>query len=99
MLMDANDRTVDEDLLEVGIIGQRGKNSLPYAACLPPCKPFIDAVPGAELFGQVAPGRSRPCHPHHGLDEQAIVRRDTPAVTRFARRQVGNPLPLIVTQV
>jgi hypothetical protein len=99
MLMDANDRTVDEDFLDIGIAGERGKDPLPHAAFLPPGKALIDAVPEAELLRQVAPGRSRPRHPQHGLDKPAIVPRATTTVAWFARQHVRNPLPLIVTQV
>ncbi len=98
MLMDANDRTVNEDFLKIGITGQLGKNPLPNATFLPACEPPVDDVPGTELFWQFAPARSRTCHPQRSLDKQAIVRRATPAVFRFSWQQVGNPLPLIVTQ-
>jgi hypothetical protein len=44
MLMDTNDRTVDVDLFEIGIVGQHGEDPLPDAAFFPPGEPLIDAV-------------------------------------------------------
>lgn len=96
MLMDANDRAVDEHFLEIGIPRQHGKHPLPHATFLPPCKALIDAVPEAELLRKVSPRGARARHPQHGLDEQAIVRRNTPAI---ARQQACNPFPLIVAEV
>jgi hypothetical protein len=99
MLMHTDDRTVEKNFFKICVFGQLGKDPLPDLAAFPPCKPLVDAVPQTELFRQVAPGRSRPCHPQDGVDEQTIVGGGPSAVAWFAREQVLNPIPLIVTQV
>jgi hypothetical protein len=99
MPMNTHDRTVDKDLLDVGIAGQGVEDALPDATLPPACEPLVDAVPGPERLGQIAPRRSRAGHPQDRLDEQPIVRRRASAVSGLARQQVCDTLPLIVTPI
>jgi hypothetical protein len=99
VVMDANHGTVEKNFLEIGVFSQLGEDPFSYAAFLPPCKPLIDAVPGAELLRKVAPRCTRAGYPQNGLDEQAVVCRGTPAIARLARQSVLNAFPLIIAQI
>jgi hypothetical protein len=59
MLMRPHDGAVDEDLFEVGILGQLGDDLMPAAFARPAGKALIDAVAGAEVGGQIAPRAAR----------------------------------------
>jgi hypothetical protein len=60
VLKDTHDRAVDDDFLEIGILGQCREDALPHAAFRPPCKPLLDTVPVAELLRQSAPSTAPP---------------------------------------
>ena len=73
--MHANDRAVDENILEIGILRERVEQALPDARALPTCEALIDTVPVAEHLGQVTPRRTGAEHPQDGFHERPIVRR------------------------
>ena len=53
--MDPDDRTIDHDIFEVGVLGHLIEKTLPYTLPGPSPEARVNAVPLAELVGQVAP--------------------------------------------
>lgn len=98
MKVSANDRGIEHHPFQVRVL-QRVKDSLPDALLGPATEPLKDAVPLTESFRQVAPRRSRPHDPQHGVEEQPIVLATATCITRFSRQQVLQPLPLLVRQL
>lgn len=83
--MDAHDRTVEEHVLELSILGQFGEGPLAHPTSLPAREPSVHAVPEAELLGQVTSRCPRAGDPRPGLDEPPIVGRSSPSVTGLTR--------------
>ena len=96
--MGTNDGTVDEPLFEVRLLSQFGEDTMPHTAPRPSRKALIDAVPGAECRGQIAPGTAGTRQPQHRFDEHAIVGRGAARITGFARQQGRYSLKLIIAQ-
>ena len=53
--MRPHDGGVEDQVFEVRVYAQRGEKTLPNAFLSPPAETPEDAVPFAELFGQVTP--------------------------------------------
>jgi hypothetical protein len=98
MQMRPHDGAVDEHLVEVRILGQRGEDLMPYALARPPGETLVDAVPGAELARQIAPGTAGSRDPQHGLDKQPVIGRRTARIAHLARQQRLDSLELIIPQ-
>jgi hypothetical protein len=98
MLVRPHDGGVEDQVFEVRVYAQRGEKTLPNAFLSPPAETPEDAVPFAELFGQVTPGRTCPHQPQHSIDKQTIVFAVAAPVTRFAWNKQFDVLPLRVRQ-
>ena len=59
MLVDPDERTVDEDIFEIGIVAEGVQNTLPDTLLRPTPEARIDGEPLAECFRQIAPRRAR----------------------------------------
>jgi hypothetical protein len=93
MLMDPDVRRVDEDVFEIGIIGQGLENPLPDALLRPAPEARVDGEPFAEFLRQIAPGCAGARNPQYRFDKQAIVTRGRAGITNLARqlwRNQGN---------
>jgi hypothetical protein len=98
MLVGSDNGAVDHGALIVGITGKMLEQSLPNPALAPTAEPPVGVLPIAETFRQVAPRDSRAVSIEDRLDEPAIVARRDTDISDFPRKQVFDPLPLIVTQ-
>ena len=98
MLMDPDVRRVEEDVFEIGIIGQGLEKAFPDALLRPAPETCVDAVPFAELARQIAPRRAGSRDPQYRLDEQPIVTRARAGITNFTRQFWRHPFPLLLAQ-
>lgn len=76
MLMGANDGRVQEDLLEICILGQCREHLSPHARVRPARKTSEYRVPQTELLGQIPPWTPRPGNPQDGLHTGRPPRND-----------------------
>jgi hypothetical protein len=72
------------------------KASASNAALGPPVEALIDDLPVAKALGQIAPRDVGAKPEENGLDEQAIVRRRAAHMAFTARKNVFDPIPLVV---
>lgn len=79
MLMRPDDRGIDDQMFEVGVLDQDLKDARPRPAFGPAAKAPEGRVPIAELRRQITPGCTGASHPKHCFYKQAIV----PAVTTW----------------
>jgi len=98
MLVNPNDSSIDDRVLEVGILRQGLENLLEHAAFGPSTKSLKDGVPVPEGLWKVPPRRSNTHDPENSLKEQPVVPCRTARVTGFPRKTRRNPLPLIIVQ-
>ena len=98
MLMDPDMRRVDEDVFEIGIIGQGLENPVPDALLGPAPEACVHAVPFAKFARQITPGGAGPRNPQDRFDKQAIVTRGGAGITKLARQLRRNPFPLRLVQ-
>lgn len=96
--MRAHDGAVDHRVFVIGIGSQVLENPLPNPRFRPAAVTAMDVLPVAKAFGQVAPGNPRPVAIQHRLDKQTVVRRRHSDLPLTPRKQIANPLPLIVPQ-
>ena len=68
VLMGANDRCVEHDPLEVGLL-QSLEDGLPAAFFGPSAEAFVDGVVFAVSLGQVLPGCTGAGDPEYSIDE------------------------------
>ena len=98
MLMSADYGGIDDQVLEVRIIGHRLEYPPPNALRAPATEPTQDAVPIAEHLGKVASRRACPHDPQHRFDEHPVVPARRSLLVRASNNQRGHPLPCRVTQ-
>jgi hypothetical protein len=94
VLVRSDDRCVNHDVLEVGIICQDFEKTLPNSFARPTIEAHEHAVPASKLRRQVAPRRTGPQNPKHRIDEQPIVLARTTFVPFLTRNQTRDTLPL-----
>jgi hypothetical protein len=85
VLVDADDRAIDQGVLEIRITGQDLEEPLEDAGLCPAAKAPEDRIPGAERLGQITPGRPSAHQPQHRLQEQPIVRAYATGIAGLAR--------------
>jgi len=73
MLMGADDRGVDDQIFEVGILRHRQEDASPHAFPAPAAEAAKDAVPVAEDVRQIAPRRASAHDPQHRFTEHPVV--------------------------
>lgn len=98
MLMGTNDGRVQEDLLEIRILGQRREYPRPYARVGPSGKTPKYRVPQTELLGQIPPWTPRLGNPQDGLDEATVILSTAAPVSNLTREHPFDPCPLIIPQ-
>jgi hypothetical protein len=98
MLMDPDQRRIDEDIFEVWILRQALEKPLPHALLRPPPEARVHGVPFTEFLRQIAPRRACPRHPQHPFHKQAIVVSAASWITDLTGQFRRNPLPLGVAQ-
>ena len=98
MLMGANDGRVQEDLLEIRILGQCREHLSPHARVRPSRKTSEYRVPETELLGQIPPWTPRPGNPQDGLDEATVILSTAAPVSNLTREHPFDPCPLIIPQ-
>ena len=96
--MGANDRGIDNQVLEVRIVRHRLENPLPDAFWAPAVEAAEHTVPVAERLWQIAPWRARPHDPKPCLDKQSIVSPRRAARALITDDVLRYPVPLIVPQ-
>jgi hypothetical protein len=69
MLVRANDRGVDTDILEIWIVGKGMQEPMPHPALRPTGKPAKDTVPVSEFVWQITPRSSSFRQPEDRLNE------------------------------
>jgi len=98
MLKGSYNSAVDEDFLEIGILLQMGKETMPDTQPRSTGKTVIVAVPEAELAGQITPWAAGASYPKRRLDKHAIVCGSTPGIASLFSKHCFDPLELIVPQ-
>jgi len=96
VLVRPNNGAVDHGVFVVGVGGQMLKDALPHGALGPATEPPVRVLPITKALGQIAPGNSSAVPIHNRFDESAIVAGGYPGVPRLPRKQVLDPLPLII---
>ena len=72
MLMDANDRTVEEHLFKISVLGQSVEDVGPNAALLRAREPLVDGVLLAERVGKITPRCAGASKPENSLHKEPI---------------------------
>lgn len=98
MLVGADDGGIDDQIFEVGIIGQTGEHPLPSAFCTPSAETAESAVPIAEFRGQIAPRRARANDPEHRFNKHPVVAARGAALAVRSDDRLTNTRPMIVAQ-
>lgn len=92
-------RTVYHQPLKVGIVDEYSQKLLPDALVAPADEAPVRVAP-APVFGwQVTPGRPRAQHPHHRIDEPAVVFGDAAPVPSFSGEVRFQFFPNVVKEV
>jgi hypothetical protein len=94
LLMRADDRRVDHQILVLRVLHQHGKYALPHPRLGPPGQSLMRTLPVAVALWQVLPVRRAPQHPHDAIRERAIIRRRTASIASFPGQHPLNPAPL-----
>src|SRR5882672_12486447 len=98
MLVGAHVSGVDDQVFEVGIFHQRIEDAFPNALLGPAAEALENAVPVAERWRQIAPGRTRTRNPEYSVDKKTIVLAVPALVTFLARNKTLDAPPLRVRQ-
>ena len=72
MLMDAHDAAINHQILKVRVIDQHLKNAKPMAFMSPAVIAYVDTMPMAETFRQIAPGGASPAKPANFFERQLM---------------------------
>src|ERR1700722_17384189 len=98
VLVSADNRGVDDQVFEIGIIRHGFEDTVPNALLAPATEPPKDAVPIAEDFRQVTPGRPSADNPEHTLHKHSVIAPRRTALVRTADDQARDSAPLFVAQ-
>jgi hypothetical protein len=98
MLMDPDQRRVDEDVFEIWILRQVLENPLPRALLRPPPEARVYGVLFAKFVRQIAPRCTCPNHPQHPFNKQTIVVSAASWIADLPWKFGCNPFPLGVAQ-
>lgn len=74
------------------------KDVLPYPGLYPAVEAGGDALPGAKLLREVAPGCSSAIYPQDGLHDGAVISGGSASFRFLGRQKWSYPLPLLVGQ-
>src|SRR6266853_6610881 len=98
MLVDPDERAVNEDIFEIGIVAEGFENALPDTLLRPAPEARIHGEPLAERFRQIAPRRTSARNPKNRFDKEPVVTPAATGISGFARQLWRDPLPLGVAQ-
>ena len=98
MLVDPDERAVDQDIFEIGILAEGVEDPFPDIFLCPTPEARIHGEPFAERFRKIAPRRACARNPKNGFDKLSVVTPVAAAITDFAWQLRCNPLPLGVAQ-
>src|SRR6185437_7732627 len=98
MLVDPDDRAIDDRVLEIRVAGQALEDVLEDALQRPPAEALEDRVPVPELAMEIAPGRSGASKPQHRFEKAPVILPGAAGVADFPGKQRRDPLPLCVAQ-
>jgi hypothetical protein len=98
MLMGADDRGVDHQVLSVRVAGQVIQYTIENAALAPSAEALVRAFPRTKMRRQIAPGNARPIAIENRVDEKPIVWRRAADMPLTPGKKILNPLPLIIPQ-
>jgi hypothetical protein len=98
VLMRTHDGAVDHRVFVVRIGREMLEQPRPDAGCSPAAKAAMRILPITEALRQIAPGQARAIAIEHRLDEPPIVLGGDTHVADASRKQVLDPLPLIVAK-
>ena len=96
MLVDPDERAVDEDVFEIRIVAEGLENALPDTLLRPAPEARIDGEPLAERFRKISPRRARARNPKNGFDKEPVVTPAATGISGFARqlrRSIARTLP------
>src|SRR5689334_10853821 len=99
MLMNANHRRIEQQVLQLGLAAQRFEDGVPDSASAPAQKTLKDRVPFAEPFGQIAPGSAGPSNPQNRIHETTIVLGRSSGMVRLPWQKRLDSVPLFVRQL
>lgn len=91
MLVCTNDGRVQENFLEIRILGQRREHPGPHSRVGPSRKTSEYRVPETELLGQISPWTPRPGNPQDGLDESTVILCAAAPISHLARQHSLDP--------
>lgn len=89
---------VDEQDLQVRIVADHSDHTRPYPLFAPAREPGIRGMPVAQRRVQIAPRRAGACYPQHRFDKQTVVLGGYATVAGFARQNVFDSIPLVVSR-
>ena len=98
MLVGSDNGGVDDQILEVRILGHRLEDPPPDTLDAPSTEAPEYAVPIPERFRKITPGRACPHDPQYALDKHPVVTAGRTLLVRSADDQRRHPLPRRVAQ-
>ena len=98
MLMSADDRAVEHQPFEIGILTEFIEQTVDQAALQPAIIPPFDRLKGAEFRWQIFPSRPGARHPKQRVDKTPIIRARPVLAFAAAGDQRQNSCPLTIAQ-
>jgi hypothetical protein len=94
--MSAHDRAVQDQVLHIGVISEMGVHLPPHPGIAPAGIPFVDAIPIAIAWREIAPGCPGTADPEHGLHEAAAVCFGAQIDIGAGVQEIADFLPLVI---
>jgi hypothetical protein len=98
MLVDPDERAIDQDIFKIGVVAESFENVLPSPLLRPAPEARMYGEPIAEVFWQITPWGAGACDPKNSFDEEPIVTPAATAITGLARQLRRDPFPLRIAQ-
>jgi hypothetical protein len=99
VLVDTNDRGINDHDLVVDVGSKRVDNALPNAGLRPPQEARVHGLPFRVLRRQVTPRRSCSQYPKHRVDHDPVRQRLSTSSAVVERQQFLDSLPLLFGQL
>jgi len=97
MLVGSDNGGVDKQLFKVSVSRKFAGHAFPDARVTPSREAHVCAVPIAKFSGKIPSRNPRTHDPKYRLDEKSIVLGRTARISCFARQQVLNTVPLVIS--
>ena len=100
MLVHADDRRIDQDMLDFdfGFACQGVHNPRPHTLASPAREADVHRMPSAELCRKVAPRTASTGNPQHRFEEPAIVGCRSATVAFLARQEISDFFPYFIAE-